>query len=310
MSHLSEFSKEKISSDLVLSSIFVSVFSLFLSSHHIASISSFRISTVYPLIEPTTFERVDNEGCIGCKSYDVWKGIDVGQSQKTFCSSQEAGYISQSCIIGPTGNGMWSGQSVSECSEIEQEVKLENGEGYFRGVIIVNIEPSLFTASEHEYMMNLLRQQVVDNDLSTRAFTPESVKNVDSLSSKGDPSQPVEVNFRVTGETSKVKKALNSISNAMNTGTLHKKMIIHDQMYFDVTMSFDDNIKITSNSSMTTITIVSIIVIVILIIIVILLVLILLQKSKPKKVDIESGSDYSDYSDSYYDYSDYSDVDV
>ena len=40
------------------------------------------------------------------------------------------------------------------------------------------------------------------------------------------------------------------------------------------------------------------------------IVLILLQKSKPKKVDIESGSDYSDYSDSYYDYSDYSDVDV
>lgn len=279
--------------------------SFFLSS--LASISSLRISVTYPLIETVAYDRVDNEGCIGCKATDIWKASEVGESQKTFCSSSQAGYVSQTCIIGSTGNGMWSGNSISECSEIVAEPKLDNGEGYFRGTIEINIEPWRFSADEHAYMMELLRQQVTGSDLPSKAFTAEAVRNVNSLSEKADSSKPVEVDIRVTGETSKVRKALKSIRSVMDTGALHKKMIIRDQMYFDVTMSFEEDIKITSNNTYSIIVGVSSVVIVILVVVVVILLVVVLKNRPKTKIprDVESGSEYDSYSDSY-DYSDYS----
>lgn len=204
---------------------------------------------------------------------------------------------------------MWSGQSVSECSEIVSEPKLESGEGYFRGTIVVNIDPDLFTADEHEYMMDLLRQQVINNDLPSKAFTAEGVHNVHSLSTTASPSKSVEIDFRVTGDKSKVKKALNSITSVMDKGSLHKKMIIRNQIYFDVTMSFDDDeIEIISNNTTTVIVVITSVVIVILLVVVIVLMTVLLKtRPKTKKGDIESGSE--SYSDSYSEYSDYSSED-
>ena len=255
-----------------------------------------------------SYDRVDNDGCLGCKGTDLWKASEVGESQKTFCPSTQAGYVFMSCVIGSTGNGMWSGQSVSECSEIVSEPKLESGEGYFRGTIVVNIEPDLFTADEHEYMMDLLRQQVTNNDLPSKAFTAEGVRNVRTLSTTASPSKSVEIDFRVTGDKSKVKKALSSITSVMDTGSLHKKMIIRNQMYFDVTMSFDDDIEITSNNTTTVIVVITSVVIILLLVVVIVLMTVLLKtRTKTKKSDIESGSE--SYSDSYSEYSDYSSED-
>lgn len=253
---------------------------------------------------------MDSEGCIGCKSNGVWDYSDVGVIRKVFCSSDMAGYISQACVIGSTGNGVWSGNSVSECSKIVDDPILDNGEGYFRGKIILNMKPTLFTAEEHEFMMEILREQVVINELPSKAFVPEVVHNVESLNQHSDASKPIEIDFRVIGETDKVRKSLKSISSMMNMGTLHKKMIIRNQMYFDVTMEFNDDIEIISNNRATVIASIGITIAVILIAIIVTLIVLLMKKSpklKIQKPDAESGSEYDSYSDSYSEYSEYSD---
>lgn len=86
---------------------------------------------------PTTYSRLDNEGCVGCLSEGVWTATAIDKSQSAFCESDEIGYINRFCIRSKSGNGEWSPSMSDDCTTRVVDPELKNGEAYYRASIKV-----------------------------------------------------------------------------------------------------------------------------------------------------------------------------
>lgn len=94
------------------------------------------MSHVFPLVDIFHYERLDTEGCTGCKRDGVWRTSEVGVTRYSFCESDEQGYVSRLCYIGDRGSGTWGDADDSECDVVSDPI-VESGEGWFRGKIVV-----------------------------------------------------------------------------------------------------------------------------------------------------------------------------
>ena len=88
-------------------------------------------------IIPATYDRLDTVGCIGCEAEGVWESANIDRQQVSFCESDLSGYTYKTCVRGKSGNGEWSSFVASECTSIENNPVLEDGEAYYRGTILV-----------------------------------------------------------------------------------------------------------------------------------------------------------------------------
>ena len=73
---------------------------------------------------PTTYDRLDTVGCIGCEAEGVWESASIDRQQVSFCESDLSGYTYKTCMRGKSGNGEWSSFVASEA--------------YYRGTILVD----------------------------------------------------------------------------------------------------------------------------------------------------------------------------
>ena len=96
------------------------------------------------------------------------------------------------------------------------------------------MDPSLFDTVEHKYMTNLLLDNVMESGLTAKALTMEEVINVNTPSSSADRSKPIQVNFCVLGEQGQIRNSLSLMKSMMSRGALHRRMIIHDERWYDV----------------------------------------------------------------------------
>lgn len=87
---------------------------------------------------PTTYDRLDTVGCIGCEAEGVWESASIDRQQVSFCESDLSGYTYKTCMRSKSGNGEWSSFVASECASIENNPVLEDGEAYYRGTILVD----------------------------------------------------------------------------------------------------------------------------------------------------------------------------
>ena len=87
---------------------------------------------------PTTYDRLDTVGCIGCEAEGVWESASIDRQQVSFCESDLSGYTYKTCMRSKSGNGEWSSFVASECASIENNPILKDGEAYYRGTILVD----------------------------------------------------------------------------------------------------------------------------------------------------------------------------
>ncbi|CBK24452.2 uncharacterized protein [Blastocystis hominis] len=264
-----------------------------------------RISRFYPIIEPSSLKKLDNEGCVGCPSESIWSSAAIGYQVRGFCSETQHGYLYRSCIMGETGNGIWADELTSECADLEADPQLEVGEAFFHALLRIEIDPSEFVADQHFYMYEQLLEYVRANDLPTAALLMEQVKNVDTMESMGEKGKPVEVWFRVMGEKEKVKKTKSSVETIVEKGTLHRRMIAYDSRWFDAKIELGGEIEMTSKVNIGAIVAVCVVVVVVLVVVIGVIVWVVRRKRKQPAamaVDVEKGAEES-YSEDYSGYS-------
>ena len=96
------------------------------------------------------------------------------------------------------------------------------------------MDPSLFDTDEHKYMTDLLLDNVMEAGLTAKALTMEEVVNVDTPSFTADRSKPIQVNFCVLGKQGQIRNSLSLMKSMMSKGALHRRMIVHDERWYDV----------------------------------------------------------------------------
>lgn len=142
------------------------------------------------------------------------------------------------------------------------------------------------------------------NDLPASALVMEQVVNANTQLVNADPNQPIQVYFRITGDKSLVKSAKNSITSAMERGTLHRRMIAQDSRWFDAKMLLNGDSQLVSNDDLTVVVVVCSVVIVVLIVIIVVLVIVIRKAKKSlKTIPLDAVSSSESYSEEYSDYS-------
>ena len=96
------------------------------------------------------------------------------------------------------------------------------------------MDPALFDTTEHKIMTDILLDNVMESGLTAKALTMEEVVNANTPSSLSDKNKPIQVNFLVLGDQSQIRNSLSLMKSMMSKGALHRRMIIHDERWYDV----------------------------------------------------------------------------